>query len=162
MHVDFMRVGEGATIRVRIPVHVLNADQSPGVKRGGAVNIVNHTIEVVCPADAIPEIDRRRHLRASRSTTRSICSDVDAAAECPGGRQGDMTLVTVVPPSGYAEEMKAAAEAPLLLLLPRLPRLLPACSGAEGAAAGALLPVLRCCCWRCCACCRAAPKADKK
>ena len=55
MHVDFLRVSEGATIRVHIPVHVLNADQSPGVKRGGAVNIVTHTVEVVCPADAIPE-----------------------------------------------------------------------------------------------------------
>ena len=36
-------------------MHVLNADQSPGVKRGGAVNIVTHTIEVMCPAEAIPE-----------------------------------------------------------------------------------------------------------
>ena len=55
IHVDFMRLGEGATIRVRIPVHVKNADQSPGVKRGGAVNIVTHHVEVVCLADAIPE-----------------------------------------------------------------------------------------------------------
>src|SRR4030095_6499123 len=55
VHVDFMRLGEGARIRVRIPVHVMNADQAPGVKRGGAVNIVTHTVEVVCPADAIPE-----------------------------------------------------------------------------------------------------------
>ena len=57
MHVDFLRVSEGASIRVHIPVHVLNADQAPGVKRGGAVNIVTHTVEVVCPADAIPEFD---------------------------------------------------------------------------------------------------------
>ena len=55
LHVDFMRVAEGATLRVRVPIHVRNADQSPGVKRGGAVNIVNHTIEVTCPADQIPE-----------------------------------------------------------------------------------------------------------
>ena len=55
MHVDFLRVSEGATIRVHIPVHVLNADQAPGVKRGGAVNIVTHTVQVICPADAIPE-----------------------------------------------------------------------------------------------------------
>src|SRR6202521_2317245 len=55
VHVDFMRLGEGAQIRVRIPVHVMNADQAPGVKRGGAVNIVTHTVEVVCSADAIPE-----------------------------------------------------------------------------------------------------------
>ena len=38
VHVDFMRLGEGATIRVSIPIHVMNADQSPGVKRGGTVN----------------------------------------------------------------------------------------------------------------------------
>src|ERR1700756_335907 len=55
LHVDFMRLGEGATIRVRIPIHAKNADQSPGVKRGGAVNIVTHTLEVICPADQIPE-----------------------------------------------------------------------------------------------------------
>jgi len=110
MHVDFLRVSEGATIRVHIPVHVLNTDQSPGVKRGGAVNIVTHTVEVMCPVDAIPEsidvdisgleISHSRHL-----------SDVTLP---PGIRvlgHENMTLVTVVPPSGYAEEMKAAAEA---------------------------------------------------
>ena len=45
MHVDFLRVAEGAVIRVKVAVHVLNSEQSPGVKRGGAVNIVTHTIE---------------------------------------------------------------------------------------------------------------------
>src|ERR1700731_5254067 len=55
IHVDFMRLGEGATIRVRVPIHIVNADQAPGVKRGGAVNIVTHTLDVRCPADAIPE-----------------------------------------------------------------------------------------------------------
>src|SRR5438445_1577441 len=73
IHVDFMRLGEGATIRVRIPIHVINADQSPGVKRGGAINIVTHALDVVCPADQIPEainvdvsgleISHSRHLR---------------------------------------------------------------------------------------------------
>src|ERR1700685_2905626 len=55
VHVDFMRLTEGATIRVRVPIHVVNADISPGVKRGGTVNIVTHTLDVRCPADAIPE-----------------------------------------------------------------------------------------------------------
>jgi large subunit ribosomal protein L25 len=104
MHVDFMRVAEGATIRVKIPIHVLNADQSPGVKRGGAVNIVNHTIEVVCPADAIPEsievdissleINYSKHL-----------SDVTLPPNIKVVGKDDVTLVTVVPPSGYAEEL---------------------------------------------------------
>ena len=55
VHVDFMRLGEGATIRVRIPIHVINVEQSPGVKRGGTINIVTHSLDVVCPADQIPE-----------------------------------------------------------------------------------------------------------
>ncbi|MGA9336643.1 MAG: 50S ribosomal protein L25/general stress protein Ctc, partial [Pseudolabrys sp.] len=110
MHVDFLRVSEGATIRVHIPVHVLNADQAPGVKRGGAVNIVTHTVEVMCPADAIPEsidvdissldINHSKHL-----------TDVTLPANIRVIGRPVMTLVTVVPPSGYAEEMKAAAEA---------------------------------------------------
>ena len=54
LHVDFMRLGEGATIRVNIPIIVKNADQSPGVKRGGTVSIVAHTVEVRCLAEAIP------------------------------------------------------------------------------------------------------------
>ena len=99
-----MRLGEGATIRVNIPIHVRNADQSPGVKRGGTVSIVTHTLEVRCRADAIPtaievdvgslEINYSKHL-----------SDI---ALPPGVRvvtARDITLVTVVPPSGYAEEV---------------------------------------------------------
>src|SRR3974377_1050795 len=109
MHVDFLRVAEGATIRVHIPVHVLNADQAPGVKRGGAVNIVTHTVEVVCPADAIPEsidvdisgleINYSKHL-----------NEIALPANVRVVGRLDQTLVTIVPPSGYAEEMKAAAE----------------------------------------------------
>src|SRR5207249_12176085 len=39
LHVDFMRLGVGATIRVSVPLHVVNADTAPGIKRGGTVNI---------------------------------------------------------------------------------------------------------------------------
>src|SRR5262249_19791843 len=55
VHVDFLRLGAGAKIRVRIPVHVRNADQAPGVKRGGTVNIVTHAIEMEVAAEEIPE-----------------------------------------------------------------------------------------------------------
>jgi len=110
MHVDFLRVAEGATIRVNIPVHVLNAESSPGVKRGGAVNIVTHTIQVSCPADAIPdainvdiaglEINHSKHL-----------GEIELPKNVRVIGQSDITLVTIVPPSGYAEEQKAAADA---------------------------------------------------
>jgi large subunit ribosomal protein L25 len=110
LHVDFMRLGEGATIRVNIPIHVKNADQSPGVKRGGTVSIVAHTVAVRCRADAIPagievdvsdlDINHSRHL-----------SDIKLPEGVRAVERRDVTLVTVVPPSGYAEELKAAAEA---------------------------------------------------
>lgn len=55
MHVDFLRLGEGSTIRVEIPVHVTGQDVSPGLKAGGALNLVRHSVEFTVPADKIPE-----------------------------------------------------------------------------------------------------------
>jgi large subunit ribosomal protein L25 len=55
IHVDFMRVSKTSRIDVAIPVHFVNEDASPGLKRGGVLNIVRHEIECSCPADSIPE-----------------------------------------------------------------------------------------------------------
>ena len=55
LHVDFLRVGEGARLTLDIPVHFINEHASPGIKRGGALNIVRHTIELYVPVDSIPE-----------------------------------------------------------------------------------------------------------
>ncbi len=55
IHVDFQRVGKSSRIDVAIPVHFINEDASPGLKRGGVLNVVRHEIECSCPADAIPE-----------------------------------------------------------------------------------------------------------
>jgi large subunit ribosomal protein L25 len=55
LHVDFQRVSPGARIRVNVPVRFVNEAASPGLKRGGVLNIVRHEIEVTCPADAIPD-----------------------------------------------------------------------------------------------------------
>ena len=55
IHVDFMRVGKDALVNVDVPVRFLNEAASPGLKRGGVLNIVRHEIAVRCPADAIPD-----------------------------------------------------------------------------------------------------------
>jgi len=55
VHVDFQRVSPGSRIRVSVPVRFIHEALSPGLKRGGVLNIVRHEIEVTCPADAIPE-----------------------------------------------------------------------------------------------------------
>ncbi len=54
IHIDFLRVAAGTLIHVKVPVHLLNADKSPGVKRGGVINLELHEIEVTCIPDAIP------------------------------------------------------------------------------------------------------------
>jgi large subunit ribosomal protein L25 len=88
----------------------MNAEQAPGVKRGGTVNIVTHTVEVICAPENIPEsidvdisnleINYSKHL-----------NEVELPPSVRVVGKLDQTLVTIVPPSGYAEEMKAAAEA---------------------------------------------------
>ena len=110
LHVDFLRLGEGARIRVRVPVHVKNADQAPGVKRGGTVNIVEHSVELLCAADAIPaEIDvDLTGLEMNRSVH---LSDLKLPGNVLAATRRDVTLVTIVAPSGYLEEQRAAAEA---------------------------------------------------
>ena len=93
------------------PLHVdFNGDASPGVKRGGTVNIVTHTIDLECSVDNIPqyieadvgalEISHSLHL-----------SEIKLPAGVKSLSREDATLVTIVPPSGYAEEQKAAAAA---------------------------------------------------
>jgi large subunit ribosomal protein L25 len=125
LHVDFMRLGEGATIRISVPLRVQKAEASPGVKRGGTVNIVTHTIDIECAVDNIPqyievdvsslEIGHSLHLEDA-----TLPSNVKPLRK-------DLTLVTIVPPSGYAEEQKAAAAA--------------AAAAAESAALGVTAPV---------------------
>jgi large subunit ribosomal protein L25 len=55
MHFDLLRVEEGSTVRIAIPVHFKNQDICPGLKAGGSLEIVRHDVELNCPADAIPE-----------------------------------------------------------------------------------------------------------
>src|SRR6266516_4604001 len=110
LHVDFMRLGEGATIRVSVPLHVVNAETAPGIKRGGTVNIVTHSIELECSVDNIPQ-----YIEADVSSLEISHSLHLNEIKLPSGVKSltreDATLVTIVPPSGYAEEMKAAAAA---------------------------------------------------
>lgn len=55
LHVDFMRVSAKSRIDVEVAVHFINDQASPGIKRGGVLNVVRHEVELSCPADAIPE-----------------------------------------------------------------------------------------------------------
>ncbi len=103
LHVDFMRLKPGSKLRLEIPLNLVNADQAPGVKRGGTVNIVRHTVEMLVPADNIPD-----SVTADLSTLDIGGSLHISAVVLPEGcapvlRDRDFTLVTIVAPSGLAE-----------------------------------------------------------
>lgn len=55
LHVDFLRVSKTTKVKVNVPLHFVNQDKSPGLKRGGTLNVVSQEVEVLCSATAIPE-----------------------------------------------------------------------------------------------------------
>ncbi|MDR3155678.1 MAG: 50S ribosomal protein L25/general stress protein Ctc [Holosporaceae bacterium] len=54
IHVDFMRVGKGSRVTVRVPITFVNETASPGLKQGGVLNVLVHEMDVVCDPDNIP------------------------------------------------------------------------------------------------------------
>src|SRR3546814_6904947 len=82
LHVDFLRVASDTKVHVEVPVVFRNELASPGLKRGGVLNIVRHEIELICAADSIPhelvfdltglDIGDSIHISASRSDERRV------------------------------------------------------------------------------------------
>lgn len=106
-HVDFLRVAAGSKIRVEVPVHAINASQSPGVKRGGAINIVTHSLSLLVPGDAIPDsIDV--DVSALDISESLHVSQITLPAGATIAVQGDPTLVSIVPPTVEAAPEPAA------------------------------------------------------
>ncbi len=115
IHVDFQRVGKDSKIRIFIPVHFLDQEKSPGLKKGGVLNIVRHEVEFFVQPDNIPE---------------SISISLDgmdighsihiSAFELPGGikaviQDRDFTVATIAAPTKEEEaapKAEAAAAAP--------------------------------------------------
>jgi large subunit ribosomal protein L25 len=125
LHVDFLRIGKDGIIRVAVPVKFVNDGLSPGLKRGGVLNIVRHEVEVFCPYDRIPpffeanlegmEIGRSIHI---------------SAIPMPEGvrptiQNRDFTVATIAGAVKQDEEASAAA------------------AGAEGAAPAAAAPAAK-------------------
>ena len=107
MHIDFLRLSAGQMIKVVVPVHVVGQESSPGVKRGGTLQIVEHSVELLVPSDAIPD-----YLEASVADL-DIGSSIHLSdIALPNGAKAtsaeNVTLVTV---SGVKEEEAAPAAA---------------------------------------------------
>lgn len=114
VHVDFLRVAQDTEVTVNVPVNFMNDEESPGLKRGGVLNIVRHEIEFSCRADAIPqqiEIDLTG-LDIGDSVHISMIQLPDGVT--PTITDRDFTIATVAAPSAVkaeaAEEQAAAAE----------------------------------------------------
>ncbi|KAB2941420.1 MAG: 50S ribosomal protein L25/general stress protein Ctc [Hyphomicrobium sp.] len=130
VHVDFMRIGKDGRIRVEVPVRFINDQLSPGLKRGGVLNIVRHDIEVICPYDHIPaffeidltglEIGRSIHISAVK-----LPKDAELTI-----KDRDFTIATI------AGAVKQEEEAPVAAAAAPAEGAAPA-AGAEAAKAGA-------------------------
>ncbi|MEH6756819.1 MAG: 50S ribosomal protein L25/general stress protein Ctc [Parasphingorhabdus sp.] len=113
LHVDFFRLAKGAKVQVNIPVVFVNEEDSPGLKRGGVLNVVRYELDLMCDADLIPdqiEID---------VTGLEIGDSIHiSAVTLPKGSESaitdrDFTIAGIVAPSALKssdDEAESAAE----------------------------------------------------
>ena len=104
LHVDFLRVSKDTKIHVNVPVKFTNEEASPGLKRGGVLNIVRHELDLVCASDNIPEdiaidvtgFDVGDSIHISHV---KLPSGVESAIT-----DRDFTIATIIAPSGMRSE----------------------------------------------------------
>ncbi len=104
LHADFLRLSANATVHVNVPVVFANEEASPGLKRGGVLNIVRHELELICQADKIPDDI------AIDVTGLEVGASIHIShVKLPAGSKSaitdrDFTIATIVAPSGLRSE----------------------------------------------------------
>lgn len=104
LHADFFRLAKDAKIEVNIPVVFVNEEESPGLKKGGVLNVVRHELELVCESDKIPdqieidvtglEVGDSIHISTLTLPTGSVSAITDR----------DFTIATIVAPSALKSQ----------------------------------------------------------
>ncbi len=104
LHADFLRLSKDSTVHVNVPVMFINEEASPGLKRGGVLNIVRHELELICDADKMPEdiqidvtgldIGDSIHISYVKLPQGSTSAITDR----------DFTIATIIAPSGLRSE----------------------------------------------------------
>jgi len=111
-HVDFLRVLPGVKIKIEVPVNFINHEKSPGLKRGGVLNIVRRKVELKCPSEKIPEsltIDLEGVDIGESFKISSITLDAEVTPTIQGR---DFVIATLAAPTVMKEpEKPAEAEA---------------------------------------------------
>ena len=110
IHVDFLRIGEHTKVTVGVPVRFDNEEESPGLKRGGVLNVVQHELELVCDAAHIPNEIHIDLTGLEIGDTIHISQVSLPEGVTPANEDEDFTVATIVAPSAMkAEEEEAAA-----------------------------------------------------
>ena len=110
IHVDFLRVSAETTVTVSVPVSFLNEEESPGIKRGGLLNVVRHEIEFICRADAIPQTIEIDLTGMEIGDSVHIASISLPEGVVPTISDRDFTIATVAAPTVVQEEAAAEGE----------------------------------------------------
>ena len=110
LHVDFLRLSKDAKIHVNVPVVFANEDNSPGLKKGGVLNVVRHELELVCESDKIPgeivldvtglDVGDSIHISHVTLPDGSVSAITDR----------DFTIATIVAPSAMKQTEEEGAE----------------------------------------------------
>ncbi len=110
IHIDFLRIVKGAKIVLEIPVKFINTEKSPGLKRGGVLNIVRRKVELKCPAENIPKelVVDLDNLDIGASIKISSIKLPENVAPTIQGR--DFVVATVAAPTIIKEPEKPAEE----------------------------------------------------
>lgn len=111
-HVDFLRISEHSKVTVAVPVRFDDEEASPGIKRGGVLNVVRHELELICDASEIPD-----EIHISLSGIDIGDSIHISAVQLPHGSESaitdrDFTIATVVAPSAMKSEEGDTSTAP--------------------------------------------------
>jgi len=118
-HVDFLRVLPGVKIKIEVPVNFINHEKSPGLKRGGVLNIVRRKVELKCPSEKIPE---------------SLTIDLEGVDIGESFKISSITLDAKVTPTIQGRDFVIATlAAPTVMKEPEKPAETEAAEGEEGA-----------------------------
>ncbi len=109
IHVDFLRIGEHSKVTVAVPVRFDNEEASPGLKRGGVLNIVQHDLEIVCDAAEIPDEIHIDVTGLDIGDSIHISDVKQPKGAKPAIDDRDFTVATLVAPSAMKQTEEEAA-----------------------------------------------------
>jgi len=110
MHVDFLRIGEHTSVHVDVPVVFVDEEESPGIKRGGVLNVVVHNLGLVVDAASIPS-EISVSLKGLEVGDSIHLSNITLPSGAKASDEGDVTIATIVAPSALKSSEGGTDEA---------------------------------------------------